>query len=86
MSVTVELKECPFCGEPAESDYARHFMDYRGRPGNAVAIYCTACESDMCLCYDDFPGDTPEFLMSLLVEQWNRRHPKPTHNPSCEVK
>jgi len=71
------LLPCPFCGEPAECDSCRGFIDYKGKPGNAVAIYCTKCNADMTLCYGDFPGDTPEQLMEILAENWNRRPSKP---------
>lgn len=73
----MNLLPCPFCGEPAESDHSRGFIDYKGKSGNAVAIYCTKCLADMTLCHGDFPGDTPEHLMSIVAETWNKRPAKP---------
>lgn len=67
------LLACPFCGEPAESDMRRGFVGYNYKPGNAVAIYCTKCPADMTLCQDDLPEHSPEELLSMLTEQWNRR-------------
>ena len=75
-----DLLPCAFCGAPAETDYNRSFYDYRGRPGNAVAIYCTGndphCVCDMTLCGGDMPDCDGDQLMNLLVEMWNRREPK----------
>lgn len=70
----MKLKPCPFCGESAEADYCRGFYNYRGEPGNSVAIYCSKCECDMSLCYADFPHNSSEELMSILSDAWNRRH------------
>ena len=67
------IKDCPFCGEPAESDMSRGFISYQGRPSKAVAIYCSKCPCDMSLCYADFIGDTPEQLMHWLEDAWNKR-------------
>lgn len=75
--MNVELKPCPFCGEPAERDYRRGFIDYKGNTANAAAIYCTKCQADMCLCHGDFPGHTPDDLMEILTENWNRRAERP---------
>lgn len=70
----MKLKPCPFCGGEAEGDQCRGFVNYKGRPSNAVAVYCTDCEVEFSMCYDDFPEYTPEHLMSMVVERWNRRH------------
>lgn len=69
----MKLKPCPFCGGEAEGDAMRGFIDYKGRPSNAVAIYCLGCEAEFSLCYKDFPEHTPEMLMDILVERWNNR-------------
>lgn len=71
------LLPCPFCGEPAESDHSRGFIDYKRNPANAVAIYCTKCLADMTICYGDHPESSPEELMAICAEHWNKRPSKP---------
>lgn len=68
----MNLLACPFCGEPSESDLNRGFVAYNYKPGTSVAIYCTKCSADMTACLDDFPHHTPDELIAMLCEQWNR--------------
>lgn len=72
---TVPLLDCPFCGSRPETDHFRGYISYRGEHGNAVAIYCTGCDVEMSLCHEDFPGESPEHLMSILATNWNKRTP-----------
>jgi restriction alleviation protein Lar len=67
------LEPCPFCGEPAELDRSRGFRAMNGKLGDAVAIYCTACNADMTLCKDDVRPMTDDEMVELLTEQWNKR-------------
>jgi len=68
------LKPCPFCGEPAEADTQRGYSQWpSGKPGNEVAIYCTACPCEMALCREDHPGEPGDYLLELLTEAWNKR-------------
>lgn len=70
-----QLKACPFCGAAAEMDTRRGYSQYpSGKPGTAVAIYCSACFADMILCREDYPGEETEFLAETLAGFWNARH------------
>lgn len=70
----LELKPCPFCGGEAESDSQRGYRNMTtGRLEDAAAIYCTACSADMTWCYRDTPEIERDQVMSILVEQWNKR-------------
>ena len=74
MSMTMELKCCPFCGGEAESDSQRGYRNIStGNPENAAAIYCTKCNADMTWCYRDTPEVERDQVMTLLIEQWNTR-------------
>ena len=74
MSMTMELKCCPFCGGEAESDSLRGYRNIStGNPENAAAIYCTKCSADMTWCYRDTPEIERDHVMKLLIEQWNTR-------------
>jgi len=74
----VPLKDCPFCGGPAETDGRRTYRSIEGNLGKAVAVYCTgSCSADMTLCLEDVPGSTWEDLLAVLIENWNRRMPDP---------
>ena len=65
---------CPFCGEPAETDTQRGYSQWpSGKPGTAIAVYCTQCPADMTLCKEDHRGEPPEYLLQVLVEAWNKR-------------
>lgn len=68
------LKPCPFCGNPAEVDTLRGYSQYPGgKPGTAVAIYCTVCPADMALCREDCTGKTTIELLEELRTRWNNR-------------
>ena len=74
MSMTMDLKPCPFCGGEAESDSQRGYRNIStGNPENAAAIYCTKCSADMTWCYRDTPEIERNHVMKLLIEQWNTR-------------
>lgn len=78
MKNLIEIKPCPFCGGQAELDTQRGFINYKRVPAESVAVYCSTCLADMCLCRDDFPGHTAEDLVSTVVGIWNSRtDPKP---------
>jgi len=78
------LKPCPFCGEWPETDLLRGYMRFSGKLGKAVAIYCPKCPADFTLCHEDYPGDPPEYLLSVLAECWNRRT-TPTPAPDAQT-
>lgn len=74
MNDPVELKPCPFCGEPVERDLFRTFHDYQGNPGRAVSVYCVGdCFAEMTACLADFPEYTPEELLDFVIGRWNQR-------------
>ena len=68
------LEHCPHCGSAAELDLDRPYRCVAsGVLGHAVAIQCTVCEAEMMHCYEDFPGQSRDFLRDNLVGLWNRR-------------
>lgn len=44
-----------------------------GKLSTAVAIYCTKCSAQLCMCHEDHPEYAPEDMMTILTEAWNRR-------------
>lgn len=68
-----EIKPCPFCGGDAEADLARGFVNWKGNPCNAVAIYCQNCSVEVSMCYGDYPHLTLEEIYSECLKIWNRR-------------
>jgi hypothetical protein len=81
----LKLSLCPFCGGRAELDTHRGYRAMNGRLGNAVAMYCTKCNADMMLCYEDFPQYNVEELTQMLANNWNKRNaetntPEGTHH------
>ena len=69
-----DLKPCPFCGSPAEIDTLRSFRALSsGRVETSCAIYCTACDADMTICYSDVRDMPREDVAGLLFERWNKR-------------
>lgn len=78
MNVTekaVELKPCPFCGEPAEVDMLRGFRSLQGgRLHSGVSIYCSAqCHVELMLSRADLPEYDDDQLYAILAENWNKR-------------
>ena len=69
----MKLELCPFCNGEADGDQCRGFINYKGNSANAVAVYCTNCEAEISMCYEDFPEYLPEHLMEMVVERWNKR-------------
>lgn len=69
-----ELKPCPFCKGDAERDYLQPYRSLAaGRLGKACAIYCTDCGAEMVQCHEDHEEVSPDDLMAMMVEAWNRR-------------
>jgi hypothetical protein len=77
-SFMTELKPCPFCGSPAETDSNRGYRAIgNGKLGRGVAVYCTECNADMMYCCEDLVGCTPEEILDDLIQNWNRRPATP---------
>lgn len=71
--MSAELKKCPCCNADAESDLAQGFIDWQGRAGKAVSIYCLACSMNITLCYGDYPDMSVDELYEMALNIWNRR-------------
>lgn len=68
------LAPCPFCGGPAEDDGLRPYRALgSSRLGHGYAVYCTECDADMMVCYEDHPGADREALAADLRDRWNIR-------------
>ena len=67
----LELKPCPFCGEPAEIDTQQSYRNFMaGRLETGIAVYCVGCGAQTTLCRGDIPDLEPEMVVNL----WNARH------------
>lgn len=66
----INLKPCPFCGAHAELDENQSFKEFvSGRVSRSVAVYCTECSAEICICVPDVPDITAE----QVAEMWNAR-------------
>jgi hypothetical protein len=71
--MSMDLKDCPFCGGIAEMDTQRAYRPMvSGKAiGTGIAIYCLSCDAEMMRCREDTPDVTPD----EMAEAWNRRAP-----------
>lgn len=69
------LKPCPFCGGDAEMDPQMGFItfDSQKRVSTRCVIYCTKCNADMGICYEDVPDMTHDHAMQAVRDMWNTR-------------
>nr|WP_278377010.1 Lar family restriction alleviation protein [Brucella anthropi] len=69
-----ELKPCAHCKGAAELDYEQPFCAFpSGKLEKQVAIYCTACDAHMSMCYSDFPEYDHDQMAAILTVKWNTR-------------
>lgn len=70
----LDLKDCPFCGARPETDLRRPYRQLSsGEIGSGVAIYCTGCDAEMMLCFEDFPECDTDELFEEIAANWNKR-------------
>ena len=65
------LRPCPFCGGPAELDFAHRVIVYTDRDGNKREtgfFYTVKCQDVICGCAIGVYEDA-----DMAVEAWNRR-------------
>ena len=70
MDPTTKIKNCPFCGAPADLDAVRTFRSLTsGNLERAIAVYCTSCTAEISVCVHDVPEITPEDVVSMWNDQ-----------------
>lgn len=71
-----KLLPCPFCGGQAELDTRQPYYTYKNEMGTRIAVYCTKCNADMGVCFED----VPEIEYPSVIEMWNTRLLLAQHN------
>lgn len=71
----MELKPCPFCGEPPIVRYTAGYVDRLAKYHTRISIGCTSCEmlARKTVFCDGLVDVAIDCAINILVEKWNRR-------------